>query len=66
MNIQECGTLNAFSCVEFEKVLFEFEKAQKWKESCADIVKPPPGEENSLPSALTQVTQIDCIIHPID
>ncbi|KAH6777584.1 transcription factor jumonji domain-containing protein [Perilla frutescens var. frutescens] len=55
LQLKESGTLNAFSCVELQKVLFEFQKAQQWKEHCADIVKPPPGEENPLLRALTQL-----------
>lgn len=40
-------------------VLFEFEKVQKWKQRCMDVVKPPPGEEIPLLSALIEVTEIN-------
>ncbi|KAL1556835.1 lysine-specific demethylase rbr-2-like isoform X1 [Salvia divinorum] len=55
LQLKERGTLNAFSCVELQKVLLEFEKAQKWKERCVELVKPLIGEENPPLNALTQL-----------
>lgn len=55
MDTQECGSFEAFSCVELKKVHFEVGKAQNWKQRCADIIKPPLTEDNSLLSALIKV-----------
>ncbi|XP_057775815.1 lysine-specific demethylase JMJ17 isoform X2 [Salvia miltiorrhiza] len=57
LQLKEHGTLNAFSCVELQKVLFEFEKVKKWKEQCAELVKHSSGKENSLLNALTKLKE---------
>ncbi|GER30362.1 lysine-specific demethylase 5D [Striga asiatica] len=55
MQLKEHGSSKAFSCLELEKVLYEHEKIQKWVQHCADIIKPPSAEEDSLPSALVEL-----------
>ncbi|KAL8498431.1 hypothetical protein ACS0TY_021673 [Phlomoides rotata] len=55
LHLKECGSIKAFNCVELEKVLHEFEKVEKWKQRCTNIVKPPPKEENPLLTALTEL-----------
>ncbi|KAG6405770.1 hypothetical protein SASPL_133364 [Salvia splendens] len=58
LQLKEHGTLNAFNCVELQKVLLEFEKAQKWKERCVELVKPSIGEENPPLNTLTQLKNV--------
>ncbi|PIN05226.1 hypothetical protein CDL12_22235 [Handroanthus impetiginosus] len=55
LQLKEDGNLKAFSCVELEKVIYELDWVQKWKQRCADIIKAPPGEENPLLSALIKL-----------
>ncbi|KAK6130041.1 hypothetical protein DH2020_036227 [Rehmannia glutinosa] len=55
LQLKEHGSSHAFSCVELEKVLFEHEKVQKWKQRCEDIIKPSPAGEKSLLSALIEL-----------
>ncbi|XP_051119104.1 lysine-specific demethylase JMJ17 [Andrographis paniculata] len=50
--LKECGSSKAFSCVELEMICLEVGKVIKWKQQCADIIKPPSAEENALHSAL--------------
>ncbi|KAG8382234.1 hypothetical protein BUALT_Bualt05G0055700 [Buddleja alternifolia] len=55
LQLKEHGSSVAFSCMELEKVIFELEKAQKWKQRCANIIKPSHAQENPLLSALIEI-----------
>ncbi|CAA0838763.1 transcription factor jumonji (jmjC) domain-containing protein [Striga hermonthica] len=55
MQLKDHGSSKAFNCLELEKVLCEYEKIKKWAQRCADIIKPPSAEEDSLPSALVEL-----------
>lgn len=44
--------------MELDRVYSEFGKVQQWNQRCAAMIKPPPTEEATLLSALTEVYAI--------
>lgn len=53
---------DAFKCEELDKVLFEIEKVQHWKQQCEDIIRPSSAEDDPLTSALMEVYANESLI----